>query len=149
MEEKTTGNRQQATGDGQQAMSERGLRRGANIAERLLVFGAGVIKVASRLPRDRIGRHVADQHVRAATSAGANYEEARAAESTSDFVHKIRIAAKEIREASYWTNLVLRSGWIKVEGLPQLADEALQLAAILGASARTARARSRASASSD
>ena len=72
--------------------------------------------------------------------AGANDEEARAAESRADFVHKVGVAAKEMREACYWFGLVHRSGWLDAD-LTSIVREAGELAAILGASARTARAR--------
>ena len=90
------------------------------------------------LPRDAAGRHLAIQLFRCATSPGANYEEARAAESAADFIHKTSIAAKEMRETRFWLALLDRSGWLKRD-LSLLVDEAQQLAAILGASVRTAR----------
>ena len=68
---------------------------------------------------------------------GALYEEARAAESRADFVHKLGVAAKEAREACYWGELIQRAGWLDIT---PLLREGLELAAILGASARTARA---------
>jgi four helix bundle protein len=113
---------------------------GADIAERLLEFGLAVLKLADVLPRGPAGRHVALQWVRSATGAGSNYEEARAAESRNDFIHKLGIAEKEIRESHYWTSLVRRSGWVQKD-LGPLNEEARQLAAILGASGRTARSR--------
>ena len=113
---------------------------GGDIAERLLRFGVAVLRLAAGFPKDRAGRHVAHQYVRSATGAGANYEKARAAESRADFVHKLAISAKEMREACYWTLLVKRSEWIQ-EDLGSVVQEAQELAAILGASARTARAR--------
>jgi len=115
------------------------LRIGSDIAARLLDVGVAAIGLTARLPRDPIGRHVAQQLVRAATAAGANYEEARAAESRDDFVHKVGVAAKEAREACYWLELIRRSGWVPDELIPK--REAAELAAILGASARTARLR--------
>ncbi len=121
----------QATGNGQS------LRRGSDIAERLLELGAAALLLAARLPRSHAGRHIAMQLVRCATSAGANYEEARAAESRDDFAHKASIAAKEMRETAYWLALIERCGWPVPEAL---LGEANELAAILGASARTARA---------
>lgn len=133
MDERGSGYGQPGTGND--------LRRGGDIAARLLEFGGGVVGVARRLTRDVAGRHVASQLVRAGTSAGANYEEARAAESRADFVHKVRIAAKEMREAGFWLRLVRRTGLAPVEGEPSfqaLLDEASALAAVLGASARTA-----------
>lgn len=112
--------------------------KGANISARLVAFGAAAIQLVGELPRDPAGRHVALQWVRSATGAGANYEEGRAAESRADFVHKLGIAAKEMREACYWIGLIEQSGWIHRD-LASLVGEANQLAAILGASARTAR----------
>ena len=116
------------------------MRVGKDIAERLLDFAVAVVGVAARLPKDAAGRHVALQLVRSATGGGANYEEARAAESREDFVHKIGIAAKEVRETVYWLEFIQRSAWTRVD-LHAAIAEAGELAAILGASARTARAR--------
>jgi len=96
----------------------RPLAIGADIADRLLEFAACALRFSSRLPRDAIDRHVALQWVRSATSAGANYEEARAAESRDDFAHKVSVAAKESREAGYWTALVHRARWIGREVEP-------------------------------
>jgi four helix bundle protein len=102
-----------------------------------------VLKVASQIPRTLAGRHVASQLVRAATSAGATYEEARSAESRSDFIHKIRIAAKEARETVYWLNLAHRAELAPSLNatFASLSSEAAQLGAILVTSARTARDR--------
>jgi four helix bundle protein len=118
---------------------ERQMRVGSDIAGRLLNLGVAAVRLATRLPRDTAGRHVVSQLVRCATSGGANYEEARAAESRADFIiHKARVAAKEVRETVYWLLLIERLGWARTQlgALPLEADE---LAAILTASARTAR----------
>ena len=58
-----------------------------NLGERLLEYGARIIKLVECLPNTLVGRRVADQLLRSGTSAGANYEEARAAESKDDFVY--------------------------------------------------------------
>jgi four helix bundle protein len=55
---------------------------------------------------DRAGWVLAKQFLRSATSIGANLEEARAAESRADFIHKYRIALKEARESAYWLLLL-------------------------------------------
>lgn len=139
----------QAAGDGRQATGHGGddedpsrLRKGADIAERLVALACAVLTVTRGMRRDDAGRHVALQIVRSVTSAGANYEEARAAESRADFVHKVQLAAKEMRETIYWLRLI-RSGALApaVDGprLDASAREARELAAILVASARTAR----------
>ncbi len=137
-----TGNAGALTGNGQQATGSRQrgeLRWGSNIAARLLDFAAEIIRIVKPLPKDVSGRHVASQLVRAATSGGANYEEARASESRADFVHKLGIAAKEIREAVFWLRVIERSGMTSIP-LRSVWSEANELAAILAASARTARA---------
>jgi len=114
------------------------MRVGGDIAGRLLNLGVAAIRLAARLPRDTAGRHVASQLVRSATSGGANYEEARAAESRNDFIHKVRIAGKELRETVYWLTVIERLGWARAE-LGALPLQANELAAMLAASARTAR----------
>ena len=114
------------------------MQKGSDIAERLLAFGSCALRLAEGLPRQPAGRHVALQLVRAATSGGANYEEARAAESRVDFIHKVRVAAKEVREARYWITLIQRSGWLRAD-LAAVVRESNELSAILVASARTAR----------
>ena len=81
------------------------------------------------------------QLIRAATSAGANYAEARAAESRLDFAHKAGLAGKEMREAHYWFTLLARSGWLQ-DDIGSLVLEAAELTAILCASSRTARSNS-------
>jgi len=116
------------------------MRIGSDIATRLLEFAVGAIRVATLLPKDRAGRHVSSQLICSATGGGSNYEEARAAESRDDFIHKVGIAAKEVRESIYWLQLIERSKWTHHD-LSTLTSEACELAAILGDSARTARSR--------
>ncbi len=68
------------------------------LEERLIDFGADICKAVRRLPKDYVGTHLNRQLVRSATSPAANYAEARGAESTRDFVHKMQICLKELRE---------------------------------------------------
>jgi len=113
--------------------------KGDDIAERLLDFGAAVIRFSTRLPRKPWGRHIASQLVRCATSGGANYDEARRAESRRDFAHKVQIAAKEMGESIYWLRLVQRAGLVE-DDMRALVREAAELTSILAASAKTAKA---------
>jgi four helix bundle protein len=96
------------------------------------------VRLAHELPRHSEGRHVAAQVVRSGTAGGAIYEEARAAESRADFIHKIRLAAKEVRETLYWLRLIERTGLVP-GSMQEFTREANELTAILVASARTAR----------
>ncbi|HEX3601054.1 MAG TPA: four helix bundle protein [Lacipirellulaceae bacterium] len=109
------------------------------LADRLLDFAARIGKLADSLPETRLGRHVANQVIRSGTSPAPNYEEGRAAESRRDFVHKLSISLKELRETRYWLRLTARSGLIEKTKLVDLLDESDQLCRILGQSLATAR----------
>ena len=112
---------------------------GADIAERLLRVGIAAEAIANQLPSNPRGKHVALQLLRSATAAGANYDEARSPESRADFIHKLGVALKELREARYWLAFVRGAGLATVD--EKLLDEARQLIAILMASRRTAASR--------
>lgn len=116
----------------------RNRRKGDNISERLLEFSMRVGKVVDALPDSRLGRHVAGQLVRCGTSPYPNYEEARAAESPADFIHKLRICLKELRESGSWLKLIAKAQMLKAHRIADLADESQQLADIMGASIVTA-----------
>jgi len=114
-----------------------------DLDERLLTYGARVIKLVESLPRTLVGRRIGDQLLRSATSAGANYEEARGAESRSDFVHKMQVALKELRESHYWLRLLMKAEILPVDRLADLLDEATQLRAILSKSLATTKGKAR------
>ncbi len=69
------------------------------LSDRLLDFAVRVGKVVDALPDTRLARHIAGQLVRCGTSPAPNYEEGCAAESRADFVHKLTICLKELRES--------------------------------------------------
>ena len=115
--------------------------KGDDIANRLLEFSAQILLVAGELPSNTAGKHLARQLTRAGTSGGANYEEARGAESRADFAHTVLVAAKEVGESVYWLRLAERAALARGERLAGAIREGTQLAAILRASARTARSR--------
>jgi four helix bundle protein len=81
------------------------------------------------------------QLLRAASSAGANYEEACGAESRADFTHKLQISLKELREACYWLKLMSRSQLAAEDQLAALLDQAGILSRMVGKSIVTAKSR--------
>jgi four helix bundle protein len=109
------------------------------LADRLLDFAARIGKVADSLPDSRLGRHIASQLIRSGTSSAPNYELGRAAESRKDFVHKLSITLKELRETRYWIRLIGRSDLIEDTKLASILDESDQLCRILGQSLSTTR----------
>ncbi len=130
--------REQETEDRKQKIQTQRLQKGDDIAERLLQLAVNVVRLIRLMPRDCVGRHVSSQLMRSSTSSGANYGEARAAESRPDFIHKIGVAAKEMQETLFWLRLIQQSEPIKSD-LSALIVEARELLAILLASRRTAR----------
>ncbi len=85
-----------------------------DLSKRLLNFAAEIIKLALRLNKTAVGRHIGGQLTRSGTSAGANYEEACGAESRADFILKLQIVLKELRESSYWLRLIKKIELIPV-----------------------------------
>lgn len=113
--------------------------KGENIASRLRSFAAGVIHLVRELPDDLAAKQVARQLVRSSTSGGANYEEGRGAESALDFIHKLGIANKELRESQYWLRLIDEAKLLESSALAPLIRESGELVAILTSSIRTAK----------
>lgn len=115
--------------------------KGDDIANRLLDLAVACLRLAAQLEESAIGKHIARQLLRCSTSGGANYEEARSAESPADFAHKIAIAGKEIGETTYWLKVTGRAGLASQVDLERWISEGQQLVRILSASAQTARGR--------
>ena len=104
-----------------------------DIRARTFVFACAVAKLALQIePRPGL-RCIVDQLLKAATSVGANLEEAKAGSSRREFVRYLEIALREAREAAYWLRIcvVLQVG--PAEELRQLTGEASQICRILGA----------------
>ncbi len=114
-----------------------------DLSDRLLDFVVNVIKIADMLPNTVAGRHVAGQLIRAGTSSGSNYEEACGAESRSDFVHKMSIVLKELKEARFWLRVIHRTGMLSASDTEPAIDECEQLCAIVAKSIITAKDRKR------
>jgi hypothetical protein len=71
-----------------------------DLEERLLEFASTIIDLSEKLPNSRAGNHIAGQILRSGTSPYAVHGEAESAESRDDFIHKIKICLKELRETS-------------------------------------------------
>ena len=94
-----------------------------DLEERLLEYSVLIIKIVEQLPKTRVGNHVAVQLLKSGTSPYPNHGEAQAAESAKDFIHKLRISLKELRETQRWLKLIKRVPIIKTS---ELLDETLQ-----------------------
>jgi four helix bundle protein len=124
----------QRRGDGAAPSSEKRF----DLEERLLEYAVRIIRLVDALPATRAGRQVADQLMRCGTSPLANHGELQGAESRKDFIHKLGLCLKEIREARRWLRLVHRVPLLTPSKVDPLIDETESLIKIFAASIRTA-----------
>ena len=83
------------------------MSRNVELEDRMTKFAARCVKVCEALPSKRIGSmSFADQLFRSSTSVVANYAEATQSESRKDFVHKLKIALKELNESHYHISII-------------------------------------------
>ena len=111
------------------------------LEERLVNFAVRIVKLAASLPRTPAGKHIAGQILRSGTSPAPNYGEARGAESTADFIHKLRIVLKELNETSIWLRIIQRSELISRQLLVDIKRENDELCRIFAASLKTTQSR--------
>jgi four helix bundle protein len=111
-----------------------------DLENRLLEFASAIIDLSEALPANRAGNHVAGQILRSGTSPYPNHGEAEDAESREDFIHKLKICLKELRETRRWARLIKRKGWAAAEiSLPFVLSESEELIRIFFSSVQTAR----------
>ena len=113
-----------------------------DLVERLTDFSVLVIKIAESLPNTHVGKRLAGQMIRSGISPALNYGEAQDAESTKDFIHKIKIVLKELRETNIALIIIRKLGIFKnINDLEMASDENNQLIAIFVASVKTAKSK--------
>ena len=100
-------------------------------------FSLKIIKLYQQL-QDQREYVISKQLMRSGTSIGANVEEAIAAESRRDFIHKMKIAMKESRETHYWLRLLEQSDLVKDIDLADLLSQADELSRMLTSITKTA-----------
>lgn len=112
-----------------------------NLRERLIEFACRVIDVTEALPKTVVGQHLGGQLVRSGTSPALHYGEAQAAESPADFIHKMKVCLKELRETYNCLQIIAKKEWFEKGKMDSLLDETNQLISIFFASIETARAK--------
>ncbi|NIR43568.1 MAG: four helix bundle protein [Gemmatimonadetes bacterium] len=115
------------------------LARTYDLRNRLIEHSVLVCRVAERLPSTRIGRHVAAQLLCCGTAPAAHHAEAQSSESRRDFIHKLKLGLKELREALVWLELTDRLGISDSNSNREAIAETDELIRILHASVATAR----------
>jgi len=104
----------------------------------LIAFAVLVCGVVESLPSTRVGKHVAGQLVRCGTSVAPNHGEAQSAESRRDFIHKLRVCLKELRETLVWLEFTQQLGIGDATAIEKGVQEVDQLIRIFVTSIATA-----------
>ena len=111
-----------------------------DLEDRLIDFAVRIIHTAESLPNTKVANHIAGQLIRCGTSPAPNYGEAQAAESRADFIHKMKVCLKELRETRVWLLMIVRAKLINpVSKLDSLIQENNELISIFVTSIRTAK----------
>jgi len=111
-----------------------------DLQERFIDYAVRIINVSEQLPETKAGKHIASQILRSGTSPAPNYGEAQSAESRADFIHKLKVALKELRETEAWLKIIIRTKLIQPSAkLSPLLQETDELISILFKSIDTAK----------
>lgn len=111
-----------------------------DLEERLIQFALLIIDTVEMLPNTRAGNHIAGQLLRSGTSPAFNYGEAQVAESRNDFIHKMKICLKELKETHVALQIIRRKPLVKdFTKVDKSITECKELIAIFVSSVETAR----------
>ncbi|MBO6522491.1 MAG: four helix bundle protein [Balneolaceae bacterium] len=114
-------------------------KRKYDLEERLIGFALTIVYISERLPKTYLGTHFAKQIVRSGTSPAFQYAEACDAESRNDFIHKLKIGVKELRETLVCLKIIDRKPLIESKAVIPVIKECDELISILTTSIKTAR----------
>ncbi len=110
-----------------------------DLEDRLINFAVLIVEISESMPNSYAGKHLSEQLLRSGTSPALNYGEAQSGESRRDFIHKIKIALKELRETFVCLKIILHSKLHKSEGkINEALKENNELISIFVKSAETA-----------
>ena len=110
-----------------------------DLEERLIEFSVLVIEIVNEMPKTRAGNHLSGQLVRSGTSVSLNYGEAQSGESRKDFIHKMKIVLKELRETFVCLKIIHRTKLFKTESkIGKLLKDNNELISIFVKSIKTA-----------
>lgn len=113
-------------------------KKGMILENRLIDFASRMLDLVDALPPKATARHLGAQMMRSGTSPALNYGEARAAESKADFIHKLKICLKELRETHVALRIVEKQKWFSGARLEPILDECNQLIAVFVTSLKKA-----------
>ena len=109
-----------------------------DLEDRLIDFAIQCSDIVEELPQTKLGNHIGGQLIRSSSSGALNYGEAQSAESSNDFVHKLKVVLKELRESRVCLKIILRKPLLPSERVQPTLDECNELIAIFLKSIETA-----------
>ncbi|MGD9931672.1 MAG: four helix bundle protein [Mangrovibacterium sp.] len=112
-----------------------------DLEERLIDFVLKIDEIIEQLPNTRLANHLAGQIIRSGTAPALNYGEAQSAESQKDFIHKMQIILKELRETRICLKIILRRPLLKEKIVFPVLKENEELIAIFAKSVKTAKSK--------
>lgn len=111
-----------------------------DLEDRLVDFSCRIIEVVEALPSTRAGNYIAAQLIRCGMAPVLLYGEAQGAESRADFIHKMRICLKELKETRVCLKVISKANMIKpLKRLDNIKSENEQLVSIVAKSIETAK----------
>lgn len=112
-----------------------------DLEDRLIDFALKVDELVEKLPNTKLANHLAGQVVRSSTAPALNYGETQSAESQRDFIHKMQIILKELRETRVSLKIILRKPLLSSQIVESVLAENEELIAIFAKSIKTAKSR--------
>ena len=109
-----------------------------DLEDRLVDFAVSILNLAEKLPNTYAGKHLSQQIIRSGTAPALNYGEAQAAETRADFIHKMKIALKELRETYINLKIIYKKQYLSSKDIKIIAQENNELISIFIASINTA-----------
>ncbi len=107
------------------------------LEDRLIEFGSRIIDMVEALPKIAAAKHLGSQLLRSGTSPALNYGEAQSAESREDFLHKMKVCLKELRETMVCLKIIATRTWFPEGKLNSILAETNELVSIFVASTKT------------
>ena len=116
-------------------------RKTFDLENRLIEFALSIDQIVELFPNTKLGNHIGGQLIRSGSSPALNYGEAQSAESQKDFIHKMQIVLKELKETRICLKIALQKPLLEKEKIITTYDENEELIAIFASSIKTAKSK--------
>jgi four helix bundle protein len=112
--------------------------RNYDLEDRLINFSVLILDLTEKFPNSYSSKHLGSQLIRSGTSPALNYGEVQSAESAKDFIHKMKVCLKELRESHICLKIISKKNYVNSETINPVIQECSELVAIFTSSIKTA-----------